>query len=348
MRRPAILDGRGGGAAADAGTNLASEDPPRQGRHRLFPRRPPSTPESSVVWEHGDALATRVIHLALVAAILTGPTSLVLAIALGSRPAASPANVAPEATSDVRDASLAGAAAQRVVVAWLTAAVDDRSSLQALIVDDLPATLDLPDKRPAGPTQVWVGEIDQRAPGRYRVVVATLGGALGSGYFAVPVRVQDGRAAAVGLPARSRPPALADAQGVRLPATDPVTTDDPAYQTAAGYITAYLTGSAEIDRWTAPGTPLTAITPPSCGSVRIDRVQTVNTEAPTTRAAVVTTATCQAAGRPPSTTQYGLLLQMRDGRWEVVDEDPALLQDPNLAPPANASPSTSGNTTTPR
>ena len=343
MRWPALLDRRGRGAALRTRNDAAPAGPPTQGHDRLFPRRPPSTPGIKVVWEHGDALATRVIHLALAAAILSGPTALLVAVTSGSRQGPSPGIVAPAATSDVRDASLAGATAQRMVLAWLTAAAGDRSSLQALIVDDLPPTLDLPEKRPPGPTQVWVGEIDQRAPGRYRVVVATLGGALGSGYFAVPVRVQDGRAAAVSLPARSRPPAPADAQGIRFPAVDPVTTDDPAYQTAAGYITAYLTGSAELDRWTAPNVGLTPVTPPSCAAVHIDGVEAANGDpaTPLERMSVLATATCHGPGRPSSTTQYGLVLQLRDGRWEVVAEDPALLLNPTITdPPATTSAST--------
>ena len=119
-----------------------------------------------------------------------------------------------------------------------------------------------------------------------------------------------------------------------------VSTDDPAFQTAAGYVTAYLTGSAEIDRWTAPGSALTAVTPRACSGVHIDGVETVTAEAPTTRAAVVATATCQTVGRVSATTQYGLVLQVRDGRWEVTAEDPALLAGPRgaLPPPRHLRP----------
>jgi hypothetical protein len=112
-----------------------------------------------------------------------------------------------------------------------------------------------------------------------------------------------------------------------------VTTDDPAFQTAAGYVTAYLTGSPELDRWTGPNARLVPVLPRACGSVRVDSVQTVTTdEAPTTRADVIATATCISGDRPSTTSQYGLVLQVRDGRWEVAAEDPALLLDPTSNP----------------
>jgi len=301
--------------------------------------------EDRVQWQHGDSIATHLLHAVLVGALLSGPVAVCwVAVATSPGQAGPAAAVGESAQRQTRDAAVAAAAAQRLVLTWLTASAADKAAVQAQLVDLLPATMALPEKRPAAPAQMWVGEVDERAPGRFRVVVATTGGPLGSAYFAVPVQVDGDAAVALALPARTRPPAAADSDRYRLPALTAVSADDPAFQTAAGYVAAYLTGSAELDRWTGPDAHLAAVIPQACASVRVDNVQTVTTdEASTTRAAVIATATCLARGRP-STSQYGLVLQVRDGRWEVAAEDPALLLDPTSASSTAASSTAASST----
>lgn len=291
-----------------------------------------------VQWDHGDRVATRLLHLVLVGALVSGPAAAVwVAVATPDQPAGSTALSGEPSTAAGADATLAGATAQRLVLTWLTASAGDKAAVQALLAAPLPAALELPEKRPAAPTQMWVGGVVEQAPGRFQVVVATSGGPLGAAYFSVPVRVDAGTAVALGLPARTRAPAAADTDRVGLPALTTVASDDPAFQAAAGYVTAYLTGSAELDRWTGPNAHLTPVLPRACGSVRVDSVQAVTTdEASATRADVIATATCSTGGRPSTTSQYGLVLQVRDGRWEVAAEDPALL----LSPPASNAPAT--------
>lgn len=314
------------------------------GAHRLEP---------GTRWQHGDGLATRLLHAVLVGALVSGPAALCwVAATRSSDQSVSGAAFEESVPPQTRDATVAAAAAQRLVLTWLTASTADKAAVQAQLVEQLPSTVDLPEKRPVAPAQMWVGEVDERAPGRFQVVVATTDGPLGTAYFAVPIRVDAGVAVALGLPARTRPPSVADSDRARLPTLTAVSTDDPAFQTAAGYVTAYLTGSAELDRWTGPNAHLTAVLPRACNSVRVDNVQTLSAaeEAPTTRVAVVATATCQVSQRPSSTSQYGLVLQVRDGRWEVAAEDPALLLDPTSSPsttvPSASAPS--APTSTPR
>ena len=302
---------------------------------RLLGRRAPgsrtSAPGDRVQWDHGDRIATRLLHVVLVGALVSGPAAAVwVAVTTGDQTSGSTALSGEPSSTAGTDATLAEATAQRLVLTWLTASASDKAAVQALIAAPLPATLELPEQRPAAPTQMWVGEVVEHTPGRFQVTVATSGGAAGpAAYFTVPVRVDGGVSVALALPARTRPPAVADADRFRLPALTTVATDDPAFQTAAGYVTAYLTGSPELDRWTGPNAHLTPVLPRACGSVRVDTVQMVTTdEASTTRADVIATATCLAGGRPSTTSQYGLVLQVRDGRWEVAAEDPALLLDP--------------------
>jgi hypothetical protein len=284
-----------------------------------------------VRWEYGDRIATRLLHIVLVGALVCGPAAAVwVAVATGDQPSGSTALSGEPSTTAGTDTTLAEATAQRLVFTWLTASASDKAAVQALLAAPLPATVELPEQRPAAPTQMWVGNVVEHTPGRFQVTVATSGGAVGPGaYFTVPVRVDGSVSIALALPARTRPPAFADTDRFRLPALTTVATDDPAFHTAAGYVTAYLTGSPELDRWTGPNAHLTAVSPRACGSVRVDSVQMVTTgEAATTRADVIATATCLAGGRPPLTSQYGLVLGVRDGRWEVAAEDPALLLDP--------------------
>lgn len=343
--------------AAEPTTPGAPEQPGPGPLRRLLSRGAtgsrPGGSGGRVQWDHGDRIATRLLHVVLVGALVSGPVAAVwVAVATPDHPAGSMALSGESSTAAGTDAILAGATAQRLVLTWLTASAGDKAGVQALLAAPLPAALELPEKRSAAPTQMWVGGVVEQAPGRFQVEVATSGGPLGAAYFSVPVRVEEGTAVALGLPARTRFPAAADVDRFRLPELTSVSTDDPAFQTAAGYVTAYLTGSAELDRWTGPNAHLTPVVPRACGSVRVDTVQTVTTdEAAPTRADVITTATCRTAGRPSTTSQYGLVLQVRDGRWEVAAEDPALLLNPTAssAPatvPAAADPS--APTSTPR
>lgn len=304
-------------------------------------------PEARVLWQHGDALGTRLLHVALVAALVCGPLAVCWVAVVTSRGQTESVAAAEEPSQpQTRDATVAAAAGQRLVLTWLTASAADKTAVQAQLVAQLPATIELPENRPAAPAQMWVGAVDERAPGRFQVIVATTGGPLGTAYFAVPVQVDGGAAVALALPARTRPPTTPGSESYRLPALTAVSTDDPAFQTAAGYVAAYLTGSGELDRWTGPDAHLAAVLPRACGSVRVDNVQAVTTdEASTTRSDVIATATCMTRGRPSTTSQYGLVLQVRDGRWEVAAEDPALLLDPTSAP-STAAPS--ATTSTPR
>lgn len=320
---------------------------------RLLGRRAPGPRASAsgdrVQWDHGDRIATRLLHTVLVGALLSGPAAAVwVAVARPGQTSGSTALSGEPSNTAETDETLVEATAQRLVLTWLTASAGEKASVQALIAAPLPGTLELPEQRPAAPTHMWVGEVDEQAPGRFEVTVATSGGALGAAYFVVPVRVDGGISVALALPARTRPPAAADSDLFRLPALTTVSTDDPAFQTAAGYVTAYLTGSAELDRWTGPNAHLTAVLPRACDSVRVDAVQMVTTDAASaTRVGVIATATCIAGRRPSTTSQYGLVLQVRDGRWEVAAEDRALLLDPTSGTSTPAPPALS-STPTPR
>ena len=265
--------------SSDAAVREHTTRPLRARIGRFLGRRGPTSKQlpvaSRIVWQHGDAVMTRLIHMVLLVALITAPVALGWVALTGSQSAtgSSESPAAERSVPESRDASLATAAAQRLVLTWLTASAADASALQAQVLEPLPRALELPAKRPAAPAQIWIGEVAQLAPGRFDVVVTTNGGPLGAAYFSVAVQVAGDSAAALGLPSRARPPVVPGAAAYTAPALTAVASDDPAFQTVTGYLTAYLTGSTELDRWTAPDAGLVAVTPRACSAVRVDDVQ---------------------------------------------------------------------------
>lgn len=282
---------------------------------------------SRVAWQHGDVVATRALHALLVVALVAGPTALAwqaVGRPQGNGNSATGQSAVSAAASSPDGAIRAAAAAQRLVFLWLTASTVDLASLQQLTLAPLPA-LKLPESKPAAPVQLWVESTVEVRPSRYRVVIGTANRAGGVDYFAVPVMVGDATIAAT-LPARTTPPDKPQRKP-DSPAVTALSDNDPAYSTVAGYVTAYLTGSPEVDRWTSPESGLAAISPKACARVQLDQAITPEAAAasPGTQLAVLATATCVAPDNGVTTSQYGLLLNLRDGRWEVSGEDPGLL-----------------------
>lgn len=309
----------------------------------LLRRRPGRERPAGVAWQHGDVLATRALHALLVAALVAGPAAL-LWLAAGHHASSSVATLpAPSAPStDQAGTVRASAAAQQLVFTWLTASAADLSALQRLTAAALPTTINLPEKKPAPPAEQWVVEAEAIEPGHFRVVVAAVGTSGGVAYYAVPVTLTDATAIAATLPARTtRPAALADPKDL-APRLTALASSDPAYNTVGGYVTAYLTGSAQLDRWTSPDSGLTAIIPRACVRVHLDQVAVPEAAAatPGTTLPILATATCTTGDGSVTTSQYGLELHLRDGRWEVAAEAPGLLTSDESHTPQPTDPST--------
>lgn len=314
--------------------------PGRRGRlHRS--KRPPN---SRVAWHQGTSLATRTVQLGLVVALISGPIALAV-VALGSRGNVAPA---PAVTSSpgagTLEASRASAAGERLVLTWLTGTQADEPVLQAQLMTNLPPTFALPDTKPAAPDQVWVDSAEEVSPARWQVVVGARGGAAGAqSFFAVPVLVDAAGAAALTLPARTNPPASPDAQLGPAQGLTSVTPEDPVYQTVNGYLAAFLAGQGELDRWVAPGVSATPVQPRPCRTVKLDDVRTAVDDVPTPdrnglQLAVIATATCRTTATTSTVSQYPLILQVRDGRWEVAADNPGLATSPEAASSSSTTP----------
>ncbi len=314
------------------------------GRWWVRLRRSQRPPASRVAWHQGTSLATRAVHLALVAALVSGPAALaVAAVGWGGNGLPTPtASTSPGAGT--LEASRASAAGERLVLTWLTGTQADEAVLQAQLMTALPPTFALPDTKPAALDQVWVDRAEEVSPGRWQVVVGARGGAAGAqSFFTVPVLVDAAGAAALTLPARTNPPASPDTQLAPAQGLTSVTAEDPVYQTASGYLAAFLAGQGELDRWVAPGVNATPVQPRPCRTVKLDDVLTAVDEVPTPdrnglQLAVIATATCRATAGSPTVSQYPLVLQVRDGRWEVAADNPGLATSPDPTSSSSTTP----------
>ncbi|MER7111155.1 conjugal transfer protein [Streptomyces sp. NPDC000229] len=193
------------------------------------------------------------------------------------------------------------------------------------------------DSKPSPAQQRPAAQADVRTGGTIRffqVPVASApvgGGATGYTALAMP--------AEVGAPARIEAPDLV--YGPMRPALP----TDPRTQAVTEFLTAYLTGTGQLDRYLAPGTQLTAITPAPYTGVAVDQlaiegeksaapVTTVPGDGTRLRLLVALRATGHDTVRVPLT--YALTLKARAGRWEIASLDGAPVPAPPVAGPSAA------------
>ncbi|GAA2523202.1 conjugal transfer protein [Streptomyces longisporus] len=167
-------------------------------------------------------------------------------------------------------------------------------------------------------------------------------------YFQVPVAVGPAGGGATGYTALSMPAEVAAPARIKSPdliygPAQPASSSDPRTQAVTQFLGAYLTGSGALDRYLAPGTKLTAITPAPYTAVAVDQLQiegdqgaepvtTVPADGTRTRLVVTVRATGHDKVRVP--LSYALTLKARAGRWEIaaLDGAPSPAQAAESAP----------------
>ncbi|MFJ3310900.1 conjugal transfer protein [Streptomyces sp. NPDC086549] len=165
-------------------------------------------------------------------------------------------------------------------------------------------------------------------------------------YFQVPVAVGPAGGGATGYTALSMPAEVAAPAHIQTPdliygPLQPAVPSDPRTEAVTQFLTSYLTGAGELDRYLAPGTRLSAITPAPYTGVAVDQMQlegdqasepasTVPKGGTRTRLVVTIRATGHDKVRVP--LAYALTLKARAGRWEIAALDGA----PSPALPAAA------------
>ncbi|MEU1868312.1 conjugal transfer protein [Streptomyces gardneri] len=179
-------------------------------------------------------------------------------------------------------------------------------------------------------------------------------------YFQVPVATAPGAGGATAYTALALPAEVAAPERAMTPelvygAMHPALPTDPRTQAVTSFLSAYLTkAGAELDRYLAPGTRLTAPSPAPYSGIAVDQfaaegetdgelVVSVPGDGRTLRLLVTLRATGQDGVRLPLT--YALTLKARAGRWEIASLDGApALTSPTPAPVASGGP---GPATTP-
>ncbi|MFI9772110.1 conjugal transfer protein [Streptomyces sp. NPDC052415] len=295
------------------------------------PGKQASEPEAAAPTAAGARLEAmhrrvRLSRVAVWTVIAAGPIALCVAVA--STPTTVAATPATKPTT-VRTATAAtdpGGYAQVFISAWLRSDANDETSAQARLAQSMAPDVELPapaaDAHPA-PQLVTAVRSAQRGTGAWSVTVAAQYAGGSVRYYAVPVASDStgssftvtGAPGVVAGPARAEVPKSSYA----------VTVPEGDLSSAVGeFLTAYLTGAGEVDRYLAPGVNLTAVSPAPYAAIAVQQVSAVEeaaageaVPADGTKVRVLAHVEARdAGGRWP--LAYELALTARSGRWEVA------------------------------
>ncbi|MGI5262518.1 conjugal transfer protein [Streptomyces angustmyceticus] len=281
--------------------------------------------------------------------LLAGPLMGGWALASAAPPVAAPVQAeAPRAQLASSDAAVASAGFAEVYVsAYVQAGAGDAEAAEFAAL--YPAARSMSWSASGGAERATSSDavqVRQVSAGYWSVTVAAriTGSAKDSGrvrYFQVPVKATGGRGAeawtAAALPAEVAAPTGSKGVAPELSygAAHAPLPSDPAAQTVKGFLTAYLTGRGELDRYLSPGTALHAVRPAPYTAVTVVQVaehgrapaegaeRQVPPDGVRRRLLVDVEGDKRAGGRPMS---YAIELRARDGRWEVaaLEAAPAL------------------------
>ncbi|MET7563712.1 conjugal transfer protein [Streptomyces sp. NPDC005479] len=290
-----------------------------------------------------------------------------------------PVPTAPAATG----AQGAAGFAQLFVGAFISAGEGDQDKLAAYYPDATSLRLEGPSDRRRG-EQLTVVRLRQTDEGIWSVTVAAritdtkpagshqaddkaeakaaAAAAQAVRYFQVPVATAATAGGASGytalaMPAEVAAPERIEAPGLVYGPMRPALPADPRTQAVTEFLTAYLAGAGELDRYLAPGTNLVPVVPAPYTGIAVDTlaiegekgnepVTTVPDDGTTLRLLVALRATGHDEVRVPLT--YALTLKARAGRWEIASLDgaptPAAAPTASAAPNAGTAPSTASST----
>lgn len=251
----------------------------------------------------------------------------------------------------------AGAYAEAFVASWLSASSNDHAALDTYL--DSSGTGSLPKtgwlyrdiavsgtERPEGSTLAAVtvaanvketktvdGKPEETWPRRY---------------FRAVINTDDGLSP-VGLPAPVSAPAPAGSN-ITLRYPESISTNSEVATTATSFLSAYATGTGGLDRYTAPGSSIMAISPAPFTTATIRSLNADKTPSTAPKdgetlsiLAAVGFKTDQDQG---SSSTYAMTLRARAGRWEIsslnavpeVDESARPSKSPTAAPTERPAP----------
>ncbi|MGW2897476.1 conjugal transfer protein [Streptomyces sp. NPDC001212] len=268
----------------------------------------------------------RLSRVAVWTVIAAGPIALCVAVASPPTTVAAAPATKPTAVRTATAATDPGGYAQVFISAWLRSDANDETSAQARLAQSMAPDVELPDPAAdaqSAPQSVTAVRSAQGGTGAWSVTVAAQYGNGSVRYYAVPVAFDStgssftvtGAPGVVAGPARAEVPKSSYA----------VTVPEGDLSSAVGeFLTAYLTGAGEVDRYLAPGVKLTAVSPAPYTAVAVQQVSAVDEAAAAeqvpadgTRVRVLASVEAHdATGRWP--LAYELTFKARSGRWEVA------------------------------
>lgn len=305
----------------------------------------------------GLAGVARLARVATWALIASGPLIGVMAL-LGS---SAPAQSAPKSAPAVQSGASTGPAgfAQLFIGAYLEAGEGSEKNLAPYYAGSVALT------HPAGTRsalRTQVMEAREVSSGYWSVTVAVnvaaktkKGGYSDAGvqYFRVAVQSTGSGDTtgytAVSLPAQVAAPAALKPGDLGYPTSRGGGTSDPASDTAASFLTAYVAGQGELDRYTSPGVRVSPVVPTPYASIKVTGIRDNSSDSASTkvpgdgerRRLLVSVDAIDVDGNSFPLT-YALGLTSRAGRWEVssLDDAPATAaaSKPSSAPKAPSAP----------
>lgn len=275
--------------------------------------------EQTEPWTYGRTLRARAVTVSIcVAAVLWPVTVAGVGVVVAIDASQDGPAIVEEEPASAAEQSL-GSVAQNYVAAWLAADRQDTTDLDRYIsTGDLRLPKTASDSR-----NLSAANVEAIGEGTYQVAVTAevkTSKSWGPHTYQVVLRTVGGTGIDVlGLP---REVAELEVSGKKIGGySSDVTTVDAVTDTVSGFLNAYLSGTGDLSRFTAPGTELQPISPAPHQKISLAYV-VANREAPEKTADgeeihVNARVKLQTNKETTLTADYQLTLTARAGRWEV-------------------------------
>ncbi|WP_369362600.1 conjugal transfer protein [Streptomyces sp. CG4] len=269
----------------------------------------------------------RLSRLALFTAIAAGPVALGVTVMSGPTTVAAAPSAKPTAVRTTTAGADPAGYAQLFAGAWLRSSTSDENGAQSRLAQSMAPDVDLPD--PAAdaqqkPQSVAAVRSWQRGTDEWAVTVAAQYADGRVRYFVVPVVADTagGSFTVTGAPGVVAGPARAEVP--KSPYTVTVPSGSDLAVAVGEFLSAYLTGAGQVDRYLGPGVKLSAVSPAPYATATVQQLLAIKEAgAAGSVPADGTTVRVQAAVEARDSgglwpLAYELTLRARSGRREIA------------------------------
>ncbi len=229
--------------------------------------------------------------------------------------------------------------AEMYVRSWLSASRDDAAGLTAFYPDGMRSEREVGSQIPVDTATI---SAVSPSPNTWSVVVAADVLTLQPDGTR-PAKIVCAQVGLVGdgasYAATSLPTPVVCPTTAAQPALDyqqPADLAGPIGQSVTGFLTAYLVGQGQLDRYVSPGANVAPVSPVPFASLRLQDLHTHETFEPGqaarpldgTQVQVLARARCFDATGQSTLADFPLTLTARSGRWELTRIDPVPLREP--------------------